>query len=379
MRMRTLPVRLASPSRPSSPWSLVMSMRGSSGSACSSSSRRGSGGGSLRQSRSSPARRAPRARRPASAGNEPSRAARVSGRRLHRHDYNCRATRRSDFPRPPLSDPRRDDPRLDLLRHWLEPGLGWRDVSLAPASADASFRRYFRVSGRRRRLGHRHGRAARQGGRRAVPAVAACSRPSASTRPACSRATRPTASCCSPTWARRPTSRNWRTPARAEAALSPTRLRRWCGSRHAGGTMPRALPPYDERLLRFEMSLFTDWLLGASPRARTRRRRVAGPLGSASTRWWPMPSGSRRCSCTATTIRATSWSAQAHNPGILDFQDAVHGAAHLRPRLAAARLLRGLAAGAGRALGARLPARRRSAAGLDGGRGRRRSSCAGST
>ena len=46
-----------------------------------------------------------------------------------------------------MSDPCRDDPRLDLLRHWLELGLGWHDVQLAPASADASFRRYFRVAG----------------------------------------------------------------------------------------------------------------------------------------------------------------------------------------------------------------------------------------
>ncbi|MGE5666708.1 MAG: phosphotransferase, partial [Betaproteobacteria bacterium] len=47
-----------------------------------------------------------------------------------------------------MSDTRRDDPRLDLLRQWLEQGLRWHDVQLAPASADASFRRYFRVASR---------------------------------------------------------------------------------------------------------------------------------------------------------------------------------------------------------------------------------------
>ena len=47
-----------------------------------------------------------------------------------------------------MSETCREDPRLDLLRHWLEQGLGWHDVQLAPASADASFRRYFRVAGR---------------------------------------------------------------------------------------------------------------------------------------------------------------------------------------------------------------------------------------
>jgi aminoglycoside/choline kinase family phosphotransferase len=45
-----------------------------------------------------------------------------------------------------LPDTRRDDPRLDLLRHWLESSLGFHDFDLAPASADASFRRYFRVT-----------------------------------------------------------------------------------------------------------------------------------------------------------------------------------------------------------------------------------------
>jgi aminoglycoside/choline kinase family phosphotransferase len=37
------------------------------------------------------------------------------------------------------------DPRLDLLRNWLQADLKLGAVRLAPASADASFRRYFRV------------------------------------------------------------------------------------------------------------------------------------------------------------------------------------------------------------------------------------------
>jgi aminoglycoside/choline kinase family phosphotransferase len=38
------------------------------------------------------------------------------------------------------------DPRLARLRHWLEHDLGFADFAVAPASADASFRRYFRVT-----------------------------------------------------------------------------------------------------------------------------------------------------------------------------------------------------------------------------------------
>jgi aminoglycoside/choline kinase family phosphotransferase len=39
-----------------------------------------------------------------------------------------------------------EDPRLQSLRHWLERELGFAGYEIAPASADASFRRYFRVS-----------------------------------------------------------------------------------------------------------------------------------------------------------------------------------------------------------------------------------------
>jgi N-acetylmuramate 1-kinase len=37
------------------------------------------------------------------------------------------------------------DPRLDQLQHWLRSELRWPFSRIAPASADASFRRYFRV------------------------------------------------------------------------------------------------------------------------------------------------------------------------------------------------------------------------------------------
>ena len=42
------------------------------------------------------------------------------------------------------------DPRLAQLCHWLEHALGFTAFDIAPASADASFRRYFRVT----RAGH---------------------------------------------------------------------------------------------------------------------------------------------------------------------------------------------------------------------------------
>ena len=39
------------------------------------------------------------------------------------------------------------DIRLEQLRHWLLDELKMRDISIEPASADASFRRYFRING----------------------------------------------------------------------------------------------------------------------------------------------------------------------------------------------------------------------------------------
>ena len=75
-------------------------------------------------------------------------------------------------------------------------------------------------------------------------------------------------------------------------------------------TRRAALPPYDEKLLRFEMSLFPDWLLqrhlGLDAFQRTRR----GAGGTPWTRSSRTRSSNRRCSCIATTTRATSWSAR---------------------------------------------------------------------
>jgi aminoglycoside/choline kinase family phosphotransferase len=45
---------------------------------------------------------------------------------------------------------RHEDPRLTRLQHWVRHGLGFAAASVEPASADASFRRYFRVRDRGR-------------------------------------------------------------------------------------------------------------------------------------------------------------------------------------------------------------------------------------
>src|SRR5258706_2115320 len=45
----------------------------------------------------------------------------------------------------PMTDPAAD-PRLAMLSEWLASALQSREFTLAPASEDASFRRYFRVT-----------------------------------------------------------------------------------------------------------------------------------------------------------------------------------------------------------------------------------------
>src|SRR3954466_10649215 len=40
----------------------------------------------------------------------------------------------------------KNDARLSLIRSWLTRDLGWRIGRISVASADASFRRYFRIS-----------------------------------------------------------------------------------------------------------------------------------------------------------------------------------------------------------------------------------------
>jgi aminoglycoside/choline kinase family phosphotransferase len=45
----------------------------------------------------------------------------------------------------PETEDRLPDPRLALLQHWVRQGLGFAAATVEPASADASFRRYFRL------------------------------------------------------------------------------------------------------------------------------------------------------------------------------------------------------------------------------------------
>jgi len=223
-----------------------------------------------------------------------------------------------------LPDLRRDDPRLELLRHWLEQGLGWHDLHLAPASADASFRRYFRVGGRDRDTVVAMDAPPDKEDVEPYLRVAAMLADIGVNAPR--------------VLARNPVDgfllltdlgavtylAELADPGRADdlyrdaiAALVRIQAR--------GGQHAPTLPPYDERLLRFEMSLFTDWLLGRhlelglSPGESTALATafdalVANALGQ------PQVFVHRDYHSRNLMV------CPGDNPGILDFQDAVHGA-----------------------------------------------------
>jgi aminoglycoside/choline kinase family phosphotransferase len=228
------------------------------------------------------------------------------------------------FSEAPVSDLRRDDPRLELLRHWLEQGLGWHGLQLAPASADASFRRYFRVASRD------HDTVVAMDAPPDKEDVAPYLRVAAMLADIGVNAPR--------VLERNATDgfllltdlgavtylAELADPGRADdlyrdaiTALVRIQAR---GRQHVP-----SLPPYDERQLRFEMSLFTDWLLGrhlelglspgdSAALATAFDALVANALGQ------PQVFVHRDYHSRNLMV------CPGDNPGILDFQDAMHGA-----------------------------------------------------
>ena len=215
-----------------------------------------------------------------------------------------------------------DDPRLDLLRHWLEHGLGWLDSGLAPASADASFRRYFRVT---RPDGTYVAMDAPPDKEDVEPYLKspACWRTSASMRRGCWRAT-PTdgflllTDLGSTTYLAELANRARAGDLYRDAIDALVRIQSG-GAQHAG-----RLPPYDEKLLRFEMSLFPDWLLGRHLDLQldeSERGQLSGAFDSLVAAALEQPRVFVHRDYHSRNLMVCA----GPNPGVLDFQDAVHG------------------------------------------------------
>ncbi len=221
-----------------------------------------------------------------------------------------------------MTEPRRDDPRIALLRHWLEDGLGWRDADLAPASADASFRRYFRVS---RPQGTCIAMDAPPDKENVVPYLEVAgmlsgigvNAPRVLARNA-EEGFLLLTDLGSVTYLAELADRGRAGPLYADAIDALVRIEA------RGGDHAARLPPYDEKLLRFEMSLFTDWLLGrhlglVPGEDETRGIAAAFDLLVENALAQPRVFVHRDYHSRNLMV------CERDNPGILDFQDAVRG------------------------------------------------------
>ncbi|HEX6570651.1 MAG TPA: phosphotransferase [Steroidobacteraceae bacterium] len=216
------------------------------------------------------------------------------------------------------------DLRLQSLRGWLERDLGFRDYGIAPASADASFRRYFRVT----RVGHEplivmdappgkedvgpYLRVAAMLQQIGVHAPRVLGR---SEQDGFLLLTDLGTTMYLPELAN---------PGRADALYADA-IAALVRIQAHGADAARTLPPYDEKLLRFEMSLFPDWLLQRHlglelSRAETQALQTAMDALVANAREQPQVFVHRDYHSRNLMV------CPGDNPGILDFQDAVRGA-----------------------------------------------------
>ena len=214
------------------------------------------------------------------------------------------------------------DPRLSLMQRWVREDLGFDPALIEPASADASFRRYFRVTRGpesfivmdappgKEDLGPFLGvaRLLADLGLN-VPWVLARDE---------SRGFLLLTDLGTRLYLPELTSVAAATPLYADAGTALARMQT------AGRTRAAALPPYDEALLRREMQLFPDWFLA---------RHLDAPADQAQ--------GALLERLFTTLVEAALVQPQtlvhrdfhsrnllvtaADNPGIIDFQDAVQG------------------------------------------------------
>jgi aminoglycoside/choline kinase family phosphotransferase len=226
--------------------------------------------------------------------------------------------------RPPTPETATDDPRLVVLRQWLERDLGFRQYHLAPASADASFRRYFRVT----RTGHAPliVMDAPPGKEDVGPylRVAAMLQQFGVNAPrVLERAERDGFLLLTdlgtvmylPQLA---------VPGQADALYGDA-LAALVRIQAQGDAASRQLPPYDEKFLRFEMSLFPDWLLArhlelrlSAADQRVLEAAMDGLVANAL--------GQPQVFVHRDYHSRNLMVCPGANPGILDFQDAMRGA-----------------------------------------------------
>jgi aminoglycoside/choline kinase family phosphotransferase len=211
-----------------------------------------------------------------------------------------------------------------LLRQWLEQDLGFREYGIVPASADASFRRYFRVTragqpslivmdappGKEDVGPYLRVAAMLQDIGVHAPRILERSQGDGFLLLTDLGTTMYLTELAKPGQA---------DPLYADALAALVRIQ--C----RGAQAATQLPPYDEQLLRFEMSLFPDWLL---------QRHLSLPLSPREAQ--VLQAGMDALVANAFEQPQVFVHRDYHsrnlmvcpdaNPGIIDFQDAVHGA-----------------------------------------------------
>ena len=210
-----------------------------------------------------------------------------------------------------------NDPRLEALHAWLAPQLG-ADYALEPASADASFRRYFRITtGEGTRIAM-DAPPEREDCRPFVK-VAALMHEAGVHVPQV-LAQDPAQGFLLLTDLGRSTYLSVIDGNNADALFADAldALVRW-----QNASRPGVLPPYDEALLRREIALFPEWYVG-----RHLGRKLEEPLARAfdevATRI-VRASLAQPCVYVHRDYMPRNLMVSAPNPGVLDFQDAVYG------------------------------------------------------
>jgi N-acetylmuramate 1-kinase len=215
------------------------------------------------------------------------------------------------------------DSRLDALRRWLEADLGFHDYRIEPASADASFRRYFRVT--------RPGQAPlivmdapppKEDVGPFVTVAGMLQRIGVHAPRVLERAEHEGFLLLSdlgttmylPELAK---------PGRADALYADA-IAALVRIQARGADEALRLPPYDEKLLRFEMSLFPDWLLGKHLELPMSRGETA-MLEAAMDALVDNALGQPQVFVHRDYHSRNLMVCPGDNPGILDFQDAVRG------------------------------------------------------
>ncbi|HEX9208181.1 MAG TPA: phosphotransferase [Steroidobacteraceae bacterium] len=216
-----------------------------------------------------------------------------------------------------------DDARLLSLRDWLERGLGFAEYQIAPASADASFRRYFRVT----RPGHdplivMDAPPAREDVGPYLRVAAMLQEIGVNAPRVLARAVDAGFLLLSDLGTRMYL-HELPQPGRADALYADA-IAALVRIQSRGAAAALQLPPYDEKLLRFEMSLFPDWLLQrhlglalAPDEAAVLREAMDALVRNALEQ--PQVFVHRDYHSRNLMVCPEA------NPGILDFQDAVRG------------------------------------------------------